>query len=98
MPIPDNYPPMDPAVYQTAPWFEPFEPTELDDDWDEQAEAYREGKAFYAEGRERTEGRRLYHGKALSEFERGWDDAEEYAAEETAAELVLPVVAEGGVA
>lgn len=93
MPIPDGFPPMDYATYASGPWFEPFEPTELDDDWDEQDEAYREGKAFYAQGRERTEGRRLYHGKALSEFERGWDDAEEDASDATFPDIVLPVVA-----
>jgi hypothetical protein len=94
MPHPDNYPPMDPAVYQTAPWFEPANVVHDEDDF----HPYEHGCEAFKDGKPRSIGCTMYSGTMLAEFECGWDDAEEDAADVTEAELVLPMVAEGGAA
>ena len=56
---------------------------------------YELGRTDYDKGQSRAAGKIAYHGDALAHWQRGWDDAEEAAADKTEAELILPVVGVG---
>jgi hypothetical protein len=70
--------------------FEPIDDSERE--LSARTEAYQDGRSDYYAGLSRSHGERELYGRELSDWRRGWDDAEEEDADETEADFILPMV------